>query len=74
MRSRPTALVNALFVQAFDGFSLTVEGLNLTGSRADDIAYAYASRLPGEPDQGVADIHFHPVEPRAFRIGLKLDL
>ena len=74
VRSRPTALVNALFVQAFDGFSLTVEGLNLTGSRADDIAYAYASRLPGEPDQGVADIHFHPVEPRAFRIGLKLDL
>ena len=74
VRSRPTTLVNGLFVEKFNRFSLMVEGLNLTGSRRDDIAYFYASRLPGEAAGGVEDIHFHPVEPRAFRLGVKLDL
>jgi hypothetical protein len=74
VRSRPTALLNGLFVQTFDGFSVTIEGLNLTGSKRDDIAYFYTSRLPGESADGVDDVHFHPVEPRAFRVGVKLDL
>lgn len=32
-----------------------------------DIAYAYASRLPGEASTGVDDVHFHPAEPRTVR-------
>ncbi|KQV57807.1 MULTISPECIES: TonB-dependent receptor [unclassified Caulobacter] len=73
MRSRATSLVNALFVQAFGRASLMVEVLNLTNSKGDDIAYFYASRLPGEPSKGVDDVHFHPVEPRAIRAGLKIN-
>lgn len=73
MRSRPTGLVNALFVQDFGQASLMVEVLNLANSRRDDIAYFYASRLSGEPASGVEDVHFHPVEPRAIRAGVKIN-
>jgi len=73
VRSRPTSLVNALFVQDFGKASLMVEVLNLTNSKKDDIAYSYASRLPGEPADGVDDVHFHPVEPRAVRAGVKIN-
>lgn len=72
-RSRPTGLVNALFVQEIGPGSLMVEVLNLTNSQRDDIAYFYASRLPGEPAGGVEDVHFHPVEPRAIRAGIKIN-
>ncbi|HZF31526.1 MAG TPA: hypothetical protein VE907_20590 [Gammaproteobacteria bacterium] len=27
-----------------------------------------ASRLPGEPDEGVEDFLFHPIEPRDLRV------
>ena len=30
------------------------------------------SRLPGEPAEGVADIHFHPALPRTARLNLSL--
>ena len=45
------------------------EGFNLANRKAADIDYYYPSRLPGEPAEGVADLHFHPVEPRNFRLG-----
>lgn len=45
--------------------------LNLLNSDARDIQYFYASRLPGEPAEGVEDIHFHPVEPRQLRVTLR---
>ena len=74
VRSRATSLVNALFVQDIGRASLMLEVLNLTNSKRDDIAYFYTSRLPGEPAAGVDDIHFHPVEPRTVRVGLKINL
>jgi len=72
VRSRPTSLVNALFVQNLGPASVMVEVLNMTDSKRDDIAYAYASRLQSEPAGGVDDVHFHPVEPRTLRAGLKI--
>lgn len=66
-------MVNALFVQDLGRASLMVEVLNLTNSKRDDIAYLYASRLPGEPAAGIEDVHFHPVEPRAVRAGIKIN-
>lgn len=72
VRSSVTSLVNALFVQDIGRASLMLEILNLTDSKRDDIAYFYASRLPGEPAGGVDDVHFHPVEPRAVRLGMKI--
>jgi hypothetical protein len=34
------------------------------------IDYYYTSRLPGEDEAGIADIHFQPIEPIIFRIRL----
>ena len=42
--------------------------LNLLDSADDDITYFYASRLPGEPAEGIEDLHFHPIEPRTLRV------
>ncbi len=36
---------------------------NLTNTRANAAAYFYASRLPGEPAEGVEDAQVHPLEP-----------
>jgi hypothetical protein len=52
------------------GVRLEVSVLNLLNSRASDIQYYYASRLAGEPESGVDDVHFHPVEPRQVRVSL----
>ena len=43
---------------------------NLFNANTNDIAYYYTSRLPGEPPEGVNDIHFHPMESRSFRLGV----
>lgn len=52
------------------GVTLTLDVFNLFDRRASDIGDHYASRLPGEPAEGVADRHFHPVEPRSLRLTL----
>jgi hypothetical protein len=45
---------------------------NLFDANVSDIDYFYASRLPGEPAEGVEDVHTHPALPRSARIGLQL--
>ena len=45
-----------------------IDALNLLDNDDDDITYFYASRLPGEPAQGVEDIHYHVMEPRTLRL------
>ena len=49
---------------------LALDVFNLFDRKASDIDYFYASRLQGEPAAGVDDVHFHPVEPRRFRLAL----
>ena len=49
---------------------LTLDVFNLFDRKASDIDYYYASRLKGEPAEGVNDIHLHPSEPRTFRLTL----
>ena len=49
---------------------MTIDVFNLFNRKGSDIDYAYASRLTGEPADGVNDIHFHPVEPRSVRVSL----
>lgn len=61
VRSKPTALLNSRIGYNFDNeFSLSLDVLNLTNAKADQITYYYVSRLPGEDAAGVADRHFHP--------------
>jgi hypothetical protein len=68
VRSRSTSLLNGRI-----GYAITpkvrawLDVFNILNSRDHDIDYYYVSRLPGEPPEGVADVHFHPVESRAFR-------
>jgi hypothetical protein len=69
IRSRPTALLNGRVGYAFEnGVSVSLDILNLTNSKSDQITYAYVSRLPGEPAEGLIDRVFHPVEPTAVRL------
>ena len=70
VRSDPTTVVNARAGYDFsERLCMTFEVYNLFGSDDNDITYYYESQLPGEPEP-VADIHFHPVEPRSWRIAL----
>ena len=46
---------------------LRLDVFNLFNAQTSDITYYYTSRLPGEPVEGVNDIHFHPGEKRSFR-------
>jgi hypothetical protein len=64
-----TTLVNLGLGWRFwqDRLRVSFDILNLTDSHDFDIAYFYASRLPGEPEGGIEDVHFHPVMPRQFR-------
>ena len=69
IRSHPTALFNGRVGYAFEnGISVSLDVLNLTNSKSDQITYAYVSRLPGEPAEGLIDRVFHPVEPTAVRL------
>ncbi|MFI5197604.1 MAG: TonB-dependent receptor [Thermoanaerobaculia bacterium] len=49
---------------------VTLDVFNLFNQQSSDIDYYYTSRLPGEPLDGLNDIHFHPVEKRSFRASL----
>lgn len=51
-------------------WELAVDALNLLDRKNNDIAYFYASRLPGEPAEGVDDVHFHPAEPLTVRFSV----
>ena len=51
---------------------LVLEVFNLFDADASDIDYFYTSRLTGEPDEGVDDIHTHPALPRSAWFGLQV--
>jgi outer membrane receptor protein involved in Fe transport len=51
-------------------YTLNVDVFNLANAKASDIDYFYPSRLPGEPPEGVADLHTHPLQPRTVRASI----
>ncbi|MBL8551561.1 MAG: TonB-dependent receptor [Hyphomonadaceae bacterium] len=67
VKSEPSTVVNGRVAYSVGRITLALEGLNLFDSEDADITYFYASRLPGEPADGVEDIHLHPLPPRSFR-------
>ncbi len=75
VRATATTVFNAdAGYQLASGFRVQVSLLNLLNTPASDIQYYYASRLQGEPFEGVDDVHFHPVEPRQIRASLSWGL
>jgi hypothetical protein len=73
VRSHATSLVNAQAgVRVGRNTSVVLEIFNVFDAEASDIDYYYASRLPGEPDAGIDDIHLHPARPRSARVSLRV--
>jgi outer membrane receptor protein involved in Fe transport len=70
VRSEATTLFNLQAGYKYKNWLAQLDVLNLLNSKDHDIDYFYVSRLPGEPAEGVADLHFHPVEPRTVRFSL----
>ncbi|WP_374528325.1 TonB-dependent receptor [Novosphingobium sp.] len=70
-RSQSTTLVNLGCYWEMGSVRFGVDVLNLFDAKDPDITYWYASRLPGEPVDGVEDRHVHPVEPRQVRVSLR---
>jgi outer membrane receptor protein involved in Fe transport len=71
VRSKASTTLNArLACRISKRLTLAVEAFNLTNARVSDIDYYYASRLPGEPAEGVNDIHTHPLEPFTVRASI----
>jgi outer membrane receptor protein involved in Fe transport len=71
VRSKPTSLINLQGgYEIAKNVKLSVDLFNVLNAQVSDIDYYFASRLPGEPLEGVKDIHFHPAVPRTARVGL----
>jgi outer membrane receptor protein involved in Fe transport len=52
------------------GWSVGLGVYNLLNKKADAAEFWYIDRLNGEPAQGVADVHVHPLEGRTGRLTL----
>ena len=71
VRSKSTTLAYLrVGYRVSNSVKVALDVFNLFNRQASDIDYYYASRLRGEPADGVDDIHFHPVEPRRVRVTL----
>ena len=73
VRSPATALLYASVGYRFNAtWSIKVDILNLLNTRAEDIAYYYASRLKNEPPGpnggSYDDLEFLPAEPRSVSV------
>ena len=74
VRSKATASVNgSIGYKLSPSLQVKLDGFNLTNRRVSAIDYYYTSRLGGEPAEGVADVHFHPIESRTFRLSLSMN-
>ena len=70
VRSKATATLNGRIGYKFSPkLKLELEGFNLTNRRNSAIDYFYESQLKNETAP-VADVHFHPIEPRSLRLTL----
>ena len=71
VRSKATSLVNLQGgYRLAKNLKVALDIFNVFNVADSDIDYFYASRLPGEPLDGIADIHMHPTLPRTARINL----
>jgi hypothetical protein len=71
VKSDGSLLVNVRAGREWGRIGAYVDLFNLFNSRDHDVDYFYASRLPGEPAEGVEDKHFHVFQPRSARLSLR---
>jgi len=72
VRADTSTLLNVGAAYRYGRIEWRLDVFNALDSDDYDIAYYYASRLPGEAVDGVDDVHFHPLEPRTVRASVKL--
>lgn len=72
VESDGSTLVNLRAGYEWERVSLYLDMFNALDSSDHDIDYFYASRLPGENDAGVEDLHFHVFQPRNLRLSMRL--
>ena len=53
--------------------NMALDVFNIFNRKVSDIDYFYASRLKGEPSEGVNDVHTHPAEPIMARLTMTLN-
>jgi outer membrane receptor protein involved in Fe transport len=71
VRSSSTTITNLrVGYHISKNFRVHLDVLNLFDSKDHDIDYYYESFIPAIDASPVNDIHFHPVEPREFRLTL----
>jgi hypothetical protein len=72
VRAAPTKLLNGqVGARVGPRTELVLDGFNLLNSAASDVDYYYTSRLPGEPAEGIADVHTHPALPLTVRASVR---
>jgi hypothetical protein len=69
--SADSTLLNLRLGREWKAWGVYLDVLNALDSSDHDIDYFYASRLPGEPGEGVEDLHFHSFEPRTARLSVR---
>jgi hypothetical protein len=74
VRGPATTVVNLRAARTFGPVEVSAELLNLFNTARADADYFYGSRLPGEPQEGVEDVHSRTVEPRMLRVSAKVTL
>jgi hypothetical protein len=72
IKSETAFTTNLLLRYQLGRFTFTGQILNLFNNADNDIQYFYTSRLPGEPAEGIDDYHIHPMEPRSWRLSVRL--
>jgi outer membrane receptor protein involved in Fe transport len=71
--SKSTTLWNAEAGYRFSSRArLVLELFNVFDAGVADIDYFYTSRLPGEPEDGIDDVHTHPSRPRSARVSVQV--
>jgi hypothetical protein len=72
VRADPLTVVNARVEYQLGKVELAADLLNVFNAKDNEIEYFYASRLPGEPLDGIEDRHVRPIEPRQLRVSASL--
>ena len=73
VNSEPTTLLNLQAGYRVGRARLVLDLFNVLNATDSDIDYFYTSRLPGEPGDGIEDVHTHPALPRTARVALTID-
>lgn len=71
VQSDGSTILNLRVGREWSHWGMYLDVLNALDSDAHDIDYYYASRLQGETEEGIEDIHFHVFPSRTLRASLR---